>query len=141
MSFPSELKSIIFCALLVCASGCSSFWMKPVRLPIVIHVMEEGTGRNVPEATVKLEWRTGLQGYYWGKPTSKTTDEFGRCSFGLEDIHFVSSDGYPLPMTGKLFISAIVVSSPGYDTTAVKYPESKDVIEIPMRRCLNASPY
>ncbi|MEI6147774.1 MAG: hypothetical protein WCS01_01650 [bacterium] len=125
------------CVLLTLALNCVSCasMLHSVRLPLTIRVVEEGTGQVVPGATVQLQWRSGFQGYYWGKPVAKQTDVSGNVLFALGDVPPISSDGYSLGKEiRKVFIATVVVSAPGCEKTAVKYPDASQSFDITIRR-------
>lgn len=113
----------------------SSSMLHSSRLPLAVRIVEDETGLAVPGASVELQWRSGVQGYYWGEPVTRVTDEAGKVQFGTEDVRPVSSDGYSLGKDiHKVFVSTIVVSAPGYQNQVLKYPSSTESIEITLRR-------
>lgn len=107
-----------------------------IRLPVAIRALDAETSQPIPGAKVDLQWRSGFQGYYWGRSAVKYTDTNGIALFKSADVLPISEDGYSLGKSEmrKLFISAVVVSVFGYEKTAVKYPETSKLIEVQVRK-------
>lgn len=125
----SVLSYVVLTVVLNCVS-CVSM-LNSVILPITVRVLDIDTGRPVEGATVQLQWSSGFQGYYWGKPVAKQTDAQGSIVFASPDVPPISSDGYSLgEKITKVFITAIVVSAPGYNKTAFKEVEPTKPIEL-----------
>ncbi|MEI6515531.1 MAG: hypothetical protein WCO77_06105 [bacterium] len=130
------------CAILTVVLNCVSCasMLQSIRLPVTIRILDAETSQPVPGAKVDLQWRSGFQGYYWGRSVIKNTDTNGVALFASVDVPPISEDGYSLGKSEirKLFISAVVVSVSGYEKTAVKYPEPSKLIEVRIRRAKSA---
>lgn len=107
-----------------------------VKLPVTIRILDADTSQPVAGANVDFQWRSGFQGYYWGRSVNKNTDANGIALFATQDVPPISEEGYSLgkPEISKVFISAVVVSVPGYEKTAIKYPEPLMLIELRIRK-------
>ena len=121
---------MIFVTLSITCSSCAGM-LHSIKLPLTVRVLDVETKKTVTKATVELQWRCGIQGYYWGKPVKKTTDDSGMVSFATPDIPPVSEDGYSLGgKIDKIFISTILVYTEGYKSTIWAYPEKGNQIEV-----------
>ena len=126
-------KSLICFSLLTIVLNCVSCasMLHSVKLPITVSVLDKDTGSPVEGATVQLQWSSGFQGYYWGKPVAKQADAKGNAIFASPDVPPISSDGYSLgKKITKVFVTAIVVSAPGYTKTAFKEVKPTQSIEL-----------
>ncbi len=121
--------------------GCAST-LQSVRLPVSMRVVDASTLRPVSEATVELQWRSGFQGYYWGKSVHRTADAHGCVTFAPPDIEAISKDGYTIsnkPLK-KIFISCILVRADGYEILKVMNPKTFDELRLkPIRASNNTS--
>ena len=113
--------------------------MCTTTLPIHTQVVDAATGKPVPKAEVELQWRTGYQGYYWGKSVTHIADDSGKVSFASADIPLVSSDGYSLgkkPLK-KVFVSCLLVSAEGYEKLKLMNPENFSVLKLKAKETAN----
>jgi len=119
-------------------AGCAST-IQSVRLPISMRVVDASTLEPVSGATVELQWRSGFQGYYWGKSVHRTVDARGSVTFASPDIEPVSEDGYTISSTPreKIFVSCILVRADGYEILKVMNPEIFDELKLKPNGAVN----
>lgn len=111
--------------------GCVST-IQSVRLPVSMRVVDASTLAPVSGATVELQWRSGFQGYYWGKSVRRTADARGCVTFTPPDIDPVSEDGYTISKkpVNKIFVSCILVRADGYEVLKLMNPEMFDELRL-----------
>ncbi len=129
MTIRNLMSSRVFVPmLLLCTTVSCVSTLDAMNLPIRIKVVNATTKQPITNAIVKLEWRVGLGGYYWGKPVSKPTDASGTVIFASKDVPPISSDGYSLGKEiKKLSISTLVVSAKGCKKKVLAYPKPKEI--------------
>ena len=134
MNFRQQFGVYVLLTLALNCVSCASM-LHSVKLPLCVRVLDERTGATVSNATVQLQWRSGFQGYYWGKPVTMQTDLAGIAHFASGNVLPVSSDGYSLgDSIQKVFVATIVVSAQGYEKTALKYPDARQSIDVLIHR-------
>ena len=124
-------KHILALLVITLSTGCVGL-IHSVRLPIATCVVNADTHKPVENAQVELQWRSGFQGYYWGKTVFSKTDASGHVVFKSKDVPPVAEVGYRIsdkPLT-EVFVSRFIVRANGYDTLALESPNQIPIIEL-----------
>ena len=130
-----RILTILFLVACTGCAGCASL-IHSVRLPISVRVVNAETMAPVIGADVELQWRSGFQGYYWGRPVHGVTDDSGKVKFMSQNIPPVSSDGYDISTSPlrKVFVSCILVRAKGYETLWIMNPEKFEELRLKPER-------
>jgi len=129
------IKTMFAILTTMMAAGCASI-LHSVRLPISATVVNSDNEAPISGAEVEIQWRSGFQGYYWGKTVRQTTDSLGNVEFGANDIPPMSEDGYAIsdkPLS-KLFVSRLIVKAAGFETLSLANPEEIPALRMKPKR-------